>query len=93
MLIKRLFLFILLLNSNICFAHVLGDYHISGVEKFMRCEGELGITYLKLEKKWFDNTRIFQKEDGIWNELCLKDERQGKNFKKKSHFEWWKMRI
>ena len=50
----------------------------------MRCEGELGITYLKLEKKWFQNTRIFQKEDGIWNELCLKDKKQGKNFKKTS---------
>ena len=79
---KKLLLFILLLNSNVCFGHVLGDYHFFGVEKFMRCEGELGITYLKLEKKWFQDARIFQKEDGIWNELCLKDKKQGKNFKK-----------
>ena len=48
----------------------------------MRCEGELGITYLKLEKKWFQDARIFQKEDGIWNELCIKDKEQGRNFKK-----------
>ena len=82
MLTKRLLLLILLLNSNMCFGHVLGGYNIFGVEKFMRCEGELGITYLKLEKKWFQNTKVFQKEDGIWNELCLKDKKQGKNFKK-----------
>ena len=79
---KKLLLFILLLNSNVCFGHVLGNYQLFGVEKFMRCEGELGITYLKLEKKWFQDARIFQKEDGIWNELCLKDKEQGKNFKK-----------
>ena len=58
---KRLLLFILLLNSNMCFGHVLGGYHIFGVEKFMRCEGELGITYLKLEKKWFQNTKNIPK--------------------------------
>ena len=79
---KKLLLLILLLNSNMCFGHVLGSYHIFGVEKFMRCEGELGITYLKLEKKWFQNTKVFQKEDGIWNELCLKDKKQGENLKK-----------
>ena len=39
-------------------------------------------TYLKLEKKWFENARIFQKEDGIWNELCVNDKKQSKNFKK-----------
>ena len=81
---EKTFYLLLLLNSNVCFGHVLGDYHFFGVEKFMRCEGELGTTYLKLEKKWFQNARIFQKEDGIWNELCLKDKKQGKNFKKTS---------
>ena len=61
---KKLLLFLLLLNSNVCFAHVLGGYNIFGVEKFMRCEGDLGVTHLKLEKKWFQNTRVYQKEDG-----------------------------
>ena len=82
MLTKKLLLFVLLLNSNVCFGHVLGDYHFFGVEKFMRCVGELGITHLKLEKKWFQNARVFQKEDGIWNELCLQDQQTGKNLKK-----------
>ena len=82
MITKKFLLLFLLLNSNMCLGHVLGGSNIFGVEKFMRCEGELGITYLKLEKKWFQNTKVFQKEDGIWNELCLKDKKQGKNFKK-----------
>ena len=83
MLTKKIFLFTtFLLYVNVCFSHTLGDYHFLGIEKFMRCEGELGVTYLKLEKKWFKSARVFQKEDGIWNELCLEDEQQGRNIKK-----------
>ena len=70
MLIKKIFLFTtFLLYVNVCFSHTLGDYHFLGIEKFMRCEGELGVTYLKLEKKWFKSARVFQKEDGIWKRV------------------------
>ena len=79
---KRLLIIILSLECNIALAHVFGDYNFFGHEKYMKCEGDLGITYLKLEKKWFQDTRVFQKEDGVWNELCLKENQQGRNLKK-----------
>ena len=79
---KNFLIFLLIIKCNVSFAHVFGDYHFHGLEKYMKCEGDLGITYLKLEKKWFQATRVFQKEDGVWNELCLKQNQDGRSLKK-----------
>ena len=74
------------MHSQITFAHSFRDYGLFGLEKYMKCEGDLGTTYIKLEKNWFQESRIFQKEDGIWNELCLKDNQDKRKLKKRCNY-------
>ena len=79
---KKVILFFLLQLFSTSYAHFPGDYKLFGFSKFMSCEGDLGNSYLKLEKKWFGSIRVFQKEDGIWNELCLEQEDDLRSLKK-----------